>query len=403
MPHPVLLALMAAALLGALTWVMVLVRVARGVGRMSWVRSGLEGEPDADRVAVIVPAHNEERVIEQCAARMRSQDHAALRVCFVLDRCTDRTAELLRPHLSADSRLEMIEVHECPREWAGKCHAAWAGARRMLADPEQRPDWLIFTDADTRFDPRLVRAAIRCAKVEESDLLSLLPQLTIDHAFERLVQPVASMTLLRMYPIDRVDHEVSPRPFANGQFMLFRRETYESIGGHQSVQEDLLEDLAFARKVGESGRRVSLLGAGEMLTVSMYDRFDAFLNGWRRIFIEACHRKPWRMRKNAIRTLFVGVIQPLLQVILLGWSLRILWQGFSWWAVIGVGLVVAGWTVHGVTLWWIYQLQGTARRWIFAYPLGCLVVAKVMLDGARDLVRRRPLRWGGREYVLKPR
>jgi len=398
-----MLALMAAALAGALTWVMILARVARGVGRMTWVRSGLEGEPDTDRVAVIVPAHNEERVIEQCAARMREQDHPALRVCFVLDRCTDRTAALLRPHVEADPRLEMMEVGECPPEWAGKCHAAWAGARRVLDDPQGGPEWLIFTDADTRFDSRLIRAAIRCAKVEESALLSLLPQLTIDHAFERLVQPVASMTLLRMYPIDRVDHEESPRPFANGQFMLFRREAYASIGGHEAVRDDLLEDLAFARRMGESGRRVSLLGAGEMLTVSMYDRFDAFLNGWRRIFIEACHRKPWRLRKNALRTLFVGVVQPVLQVTLLCWSLLSLWQGFTWWGLLAVALVLAAWLVHGVTLWWIYQLQGTARRWIFAYPLGCLVVAKVMLDGARDLVHRRPVRWGGRDYVLEPR
>lgn len=403
MPHPIVLALMVAAVVGIVTWAMVLVRVARGVGRMMWVQEGLGGDAAGERVAVVVPAHNEERVIGECARRMCEQDHRELRVCFVLDRCTDRTLELLRPHLEAEPRLEAIENLACPSDWAGKCHAAWIGARRVLDDPARRPDWLIFTDADTRFAPGLVRAAVRCARQQGSDLLSLLPQLTITHTFERLIQPVASMTLLRMYPIDRVDHEESPRPFANGQFMLFRREAYEAIGGHEAVRDDLLEDLAFARRMGESGRRVNVLGAGEMLEVSMYDRFDAFVAGWRRILIEACHRKPWRMRKNAMRTLVVGVLQPVLQAALLAWSMMSLSSGFSWWAMCGLLVAGAAWLVQGAALWWIYQLQGTARRWIVAYPLGCLVVAKMLLDGASDLVHRKPVRWGGREYVLKPR
>jgi hypothetical protein len=27
----------------------------------------------------------------------------------------------------------------------------------------------------------------------------------------------------------------------------------------------------------------------------------------------------------------------------------------------------------------------------------------MMLEGAYDLIRRRPIRWGGREYILEPR
>jgi hypothetical protein len=36
------------------------------------------------------------------------------------------------------------------------------------------------------------------------------------------------------------------------------------------------------------------------------------------------------------------------------------------------------------------------------HPLGAWLVAHAFLEGAADLVARRPVRWGGREYVLSP-
>ena len=49
-----------------------------------------------------------------------------------------------------------------------------------------------------------------------------------------------------MFPPDRVNSFDHPRSFANGQFMLFRKATYDRIGGHAAVKGAVLEDLAFA-------------------------------------------------------------------------------------------------------------------------------------------------------------
>jgi hypothetical protein len=37
------------------------------------------------------------------------------------------------------------------------------------------------------------------------------------------------------------------------------------------------------------------------------------------------------------------------------------------------------------------------------YPLGAFLVAKALWDGASDLESGKPIRWGGRAYVLEPR
>ncbi|HMN96968.1 MAG TPA: glycosyltransferase family 2 protein [Phycisphaerales bacterium] len=388
----------------ALVWSVILLRVVRSARRAPRVEEGLRGEPPgpAPSVAIVIPAHDEQRVIDRCAASLRAQDHPDLRIVFVLDRCTDRTAEILRAHVEADPRIEVIENGHCPPEWAGKCHAAWLGARSLLSGARP-PDYLLFTDADTRFAPELVRASVVSAQRRRTDLLSLLPRLTIAHRFERLLQPVASMALLHMYPIERVDDPDHPRPFANGQFMLFRSDSYVATGGHEAVASDLLEDLAFARRIGEGGGRVAVLVADELLEVSMYERFGAFFRGWTRIFIEACRRKAWRMRKQALRFSLLGVGGPAFQASGAIAAFAGFGEGRRLLPAALLALVVLALTAQGVALASAYPLLGVPRRWALGYPLGCVVVAAMLLRGAADLLRRRPVRWGGREYVLTPR
>ena len=91
-----------------------------------------------------------------------------------------------------------------------------------------------------------------------------------------------------------VNRRDSRRHFANGQFMLFRRDVYDAIGGHEAVKGELLEDIALARVVGM--RRHDYAGgclmADGMLFCRMYRSWEAFRRGWRRIYTEAAKRKP---------------------------------------------------------------------------------------------------------------
>ena len=64
------------------------------------------------RLSIIVPAHNEQRVIDACAASWRRLNYADYELIFVLDRCTDETAAILARHAAEDERV------------------VWAGCRR---------------------------------------------------------------------------------------------------------------------------------------------------------------------------------------------------------------------------------------------------------------------------------
>jgi glycosyltransferase involved in cell wall biosynthesis len=380
---------------GAVFYSLVMARIASELSLALRVRDGLAvaaprgGWP---QVSIIVPVHNEERVIAACVASLLASDYPEFEVLVVLDRCSDRTRELLVPFVERDPRLRVIENAECPPDWAGKCNAARLGAEVA------RGRYLLFTDADVRFDPGLVRAAVGLLLRDRRGLLSLLPRVVAVAWYERIVQPIAAMMLVQMYPIGKVNREYRRRPFANGQFMLFDRSVYERIGGHAATKNDLLEDIAFARLVEASGARVALALAADMLEVHMYSSFAALREGWERIFIEASRRRVRRLRKNALILLLLGGGMPAAQI-----------------GALAAGAAAGGATLHwaaGVVAWGVaaqlaglalaFRASGTPLGGIALSPVGALLVARIFWKGARDLAEGHPVRWGGREYRLVP-
>jgi chlorobactene glucosyltransferase len=381
---------------GIAYWAVVLWRVRRMMPQVPAVEAGVASAPtNSARVSVIVPAHNEERVIADCAKALRSQDHADLEIVFVLDRCSDRTLERLRAAVGDDPRVRIVENDHCPDEWAGKCHAAWIGAKVATGD------WLLFSDADVEFAPQLVRASLATAIARGCGLLSLVGRLDSGAWFERVLQPAAAFGLLRIFPLDRANRTEAPRAFANGQFMLFSRSLYESIGGHASVRDDLLEDLAFARLARMRGGRIGVATAKDLMGVSMYPSFDAMRRGWRRIFIEACHRSPARLRRYAMRAAGSALL-PVAIVAALALSAHAAGRGEWPQAVALAALGVAATAMQSLALAAIYRSMAMPRSAMPWFPLGSLILANELRRGARDLEQRKPVRWGGRSYVLEP-
>jgi GT2 family glycosyltransferase len=380
-------------------WLLVAMRVLRDLPAIPRAPEGLQlPMPDpAPSVSVVVPAHNEEAHAARAARSILASDWPKLELIMVLDRCTDGTRATLEPIAAADPRLRIVDNHDCPAGWAGKCNAARVGARHATGD------LLLFTDADVEFHPSLVRATVAILRHRGLSLLSLLATPRVRHWFEAVVQPVAALMLMRMYPIPRVNDAESPRAFANGQFMLFERAMYEKLGGHAIVREDLLEDIAFARRVRDAGGRGGLCTAEHLLFVEMYESMAEFHRGWKRIYLEAAERRPSRLRALAWEWLVGGVVMPACAIVATiagfawsGGSLDPLAIATAW---VGVASLTAFLTVTA----WLHRMCHAPRAAAVFHPLGAWLVAHCMLEAAVDLDRRRAVRWGGREYVLEPR
>jgi cellulose synthase/poly-beta-1,6-N-acetylglucosamine synthase-like glycosyltransferase len=106
------------------------------------------------RIAVLVPAHNESTGILATIEDIRAQLVAGDRLIVVADNCTDDTAAV-----AAAAGVEVVERHDLTR--IGKGYALDWGLRRLRIDP---PQIVIMIDADCRLsDGAIGRLAAGCA------------------------------------------------------------------------------------------------------------------------------------------------------------------------------------------------------------------------------------------------
>ena len=378
-------------------WVAVAIQVWRTHALLPTARDGVvlaERSPPTQRVCVIVPCHNEAGNIATLIASLREQDYDRLRVVLALDRCTDDTSGVARKAIGDDDRFEIVEITECPDDWAGKVHAAYSGYTR--SEHARSAEVLIFTDADTEMDPACVRACIALMQDRELDFLSLLSTLSSGAWYERFVQPVTAFELARQYPLLRVNRsDERQRAFANGQFMMFDKGVYDAIGGHESVKDAILEDIAFARRIMYQKHRGGLLLADTMLRCRMYDTWSEYTRGWKRIYTESANREIKRLRRYALRTPIVTTLFPVCSLTLV--VLSVVPNVYPLGLAVG-SIALIAWFV-GLTM--VYRMSHAPLRDLPMSLIGALLTGRIFWAAAQDLATGTPTSWGGRSYVRK--
>jgi cellulose synthase/poly-beta-1,6-N-acetylglucosamine synthase-like glycosyltransferase len=221
-------------------------------------------------VTIIVPARNEEVCLGDCLASLVTQTGVTFEIIVVDDGSTDRTREIAQNFLG----VRVISPGPLPQGWTGKNNAVAAGAR------EGRGEWLLFTDADTVHVPGSLARALAEAKEHGAELLSYSPEQIAVTFWEMAILPVVFAELARQYPPSKASDPASHIAAANGQYILIRRETYEAVGGHTAIATSLLEDVALARAVKDSGRKIRFRYAADAVRTRMYRNFRQLREGW---------------------------------------------------------------------------------------------------------------------------
>jgi glycosyltransferase involved in cell wall biosynthesis len=221
-------------------------------------------------VSVIVPARNEEVCLGACLESLVAQTGVSCEIIVVNDASTDRTREIAQSF----PRVRVVDAGPPPSGWTGKNNAMAAGAR--VAGGE----WLLFTDADTFHLPGSLARAVAEAKQHSAAMLSYSPEQEVPGFWEKAVMPVIFAELAATYRPSLVSDPRSPAAAANGQYILITREAYDAIGGHAAVRNSLLEDVALAKAVKASGRKIFFRFGGDAVRTRMYRSFAQLREGW---------------------------------------------------------------------------------------------------------------------------
>ena len=337
-------------------------------------------------VTAIIPAKDEEDKLGVCLDSVRAQDYPNLEILVVDDRSTDATAAIARRASELDPRVRLISIQQLPDGWTGKTHAL------HVASSEARGAWFWFLDADTQHAPESLSVMMEYARENHAELASLLPEMRCESFWERVVQPLAGIVLMRSFPLFRVNRDSHPMAFANGQYILMTRSSYDACGGHEAVRDRFVEDIYMAKRVKALGLPIRTAMSTDISSTRMYTNLPQIIRGWSRILYDALGRRSWPLVGKIVEPLIfsqTGDIAVIVAIVLLAMGIS---MTFAWW-LLGLGIVhqilktsvlyrMYKWSSPATAyaaLW--YSLAGVIMIWICLKAIWMCLTGKVTWRG----------------------
>jgi cellulose synthase/poly-beta-1,6-N-acetylglucosamine synthase-like glycosyltransferase len=328
-------------------------------------------------ITAIVPARDEELVIEACVRALQLQPEIG-EILVGNDQSRDRTRDLVQQLAAGDHRIRLLETQGPPAGWVGKNNAVWLAAR------EAKGEWLLFTDADAQLLPGAAAKALQIARDHDAAMVSFSPEQVTREWYEKALIPFVYLRLARRFSFAAVNDPLSPAAASNGQFLMIRRDAYEAIGGHASVASEVLEDVALAKRVKAAGYRIWFGSGKGVVRTRMYRSFDAMWEGWRKNLYPLMGGTSglWRELLTAV---------PWIAVILL-----LLGVKFPFALLAGLGLLLARHASYAGAL----ASNGYPAKFILYYMPGATLYAGVLVASYLAHVQGK-VSWKGRAVVVR--
>lgn len=367
----------------------VLVLILRAWGQRNLLKPLLPATAAPERVAVIVPARDEEENIGPCLQSLIAQDYPAdaLSIVAIDDSSSDSTPEIIAGLAEQNPSLHALHSPALSKGWTGKCQACWVAAQSVAPDVE----WLCFIDADMRAEPQLIASALAAARAQRTDLLSLAPRHLLVSFAERLMIPCGLFFLAFYQDLKRKQAPGSSDVSVTGQFMLVRHDIYREVGGHAAVRGYICEDLALGALVKRAGHNVLLMDGTRLISTRMY-------RGWQGLW-EGFSKNLTDTFGGPMRTLFCAAAAVVIawELVLMPFADWISLQHHVWGATTALALALLAFSAILAL-----HIAGTMKFRIpiwyaLLFPLGYSIGALMAMDSLRRRVTRR-VPWKGRIY-----
>ena len=204
-------------------------------------------DADCPRISILLAARDDEEKLPAALATLIEIDYPSLEVVAVDDRSNDATGRILDDFAALHPRLRVVHVTHLPPGWLGKPHAL------QKAYEASTGEWLVFTDADVRFKPDVLRRAVNLAKQQNLDHLSLLCDVEMVGFWEKaLITFFVAIFHLATNP-RLVGSRRSPFYVGIGAFQLVKRAAYEASGTHRRLAMEVIDDMKLGKLIKRAG------------------------------------------------------------------------------------------------------------------------------------------------------
>ncbi len=365
----------------AFFWLTHGLRVAYGAIQLPWIKD-FNPAPDSDcpRISLLFAARDEEEKLPAALATLGAIDYPDLEIIAVDDRSQDSTGRILDDFARTNSRFRAVHVTRLPPGWLGKPHAL------QKAYEASTGEWLLFTDADVRFKPDVLRRAVTFAKQQNLDHLTLLSEVEMSGFWETTLLTFFGMAFHIAADPYRASNPGSRMYVGVGAFQLLKRSAYEASGSHRRLAMEVVDDMKLGKIVKQSGFR-SAAGIGrDALVLRWHSGLRNLIRGVTKNFFAAAGYN-LGLAVAAIAGLLLVHVAPFLGVVFAHGWVRIL---------AGIALVIALCFHAGVDM-----VMRASPLYAFTHPLGALLFCYMLARSTVVTLWQGGIVWRDTFYPLR--
>ena len=331
------------------------------------------------KISVIVPARNEEAQIRNGLTTLLQSTGVDLEIIAVDDRSTDATGRIMDEIAATDKRLRVIHITKLPERWLGKNHAMHVASEMATGE------LLLFTDGDIIYEPTAIEIAVRHFVRKKLQHLCLLPRMLPGSIVENAV--VAFFGLA--FAIGMQLHLIKtrwPLSYAGvGAFNLVETHFYRSIGGHNPIAMDILDDVKLGKLIKKNGGTIDFQMAQKLLSV----RWQPSLWG----VVTGLEKNGFASLNYSFRQLLMATIVFLLTMVFPYVSVFVLsWRNAS-------GFIATAILWHLLYAFVVFRLPGGVLLTPL-FPVGAWLMAFAYWRSAVITLRQGGVRWRDSFYPL---
>ena len=365
----------------AFFWILHGLRVAYGLLHLPWIKDFAPvTDADCPRISLVFAARDEEEKLPAALATLGAIDYPHLEIVAVDDRSQDATGAILDQFARTHDRFRAVHVAALPGGWLGKPHAL------QKAYESSTGEWLLFTDADVRFAPDILRRAVAVAGQRNLDHLTLFGDVEMVGFWETVLITFFGLAFHIATDPYRVSNPHSRAYVGIGAFQLIKRSAYEACGMHRRLAMEVVDDMKLGKLVKQAGLRSGVGVAQESVVVRWHAGLGNLIRGvTKNFFAGVGYRLPFVI--VAIAGLLAMNVAPFLGVI---------W-GHGWVRVLaGIAVAIALGFHAAVDI-----VMRVSPLYALTHPLGAVLFSYMLLRSTVVTLWHGGVTWRGTFYPLE--
>jgi glycosyltransferase involved in cell wall biosynthesis len=362
-------------------WIVHGLRVAYGALRLPWLKDfAPAGDEECPRISLIFAARDEEEKLPTTLATLAALDYPNLEIISADDRSQDSTGVILEEFARNHQQCRVVHVKELPPGWLGKSHAL------QKAYEASTGEWLLFTDADVRFAPDVLRRAASLVKERAVDHLTLFGDVEMHGFWETTLLTFFGMAFHLATDPYRVGNPHSRAYVGVGAFQTVKRAAYEAAGTHRRLAMEVVDDMKLGKIVKQAGFRSCVGVAQDAVVVRWHAGVGNIVRGvTKNFFASAGYNLAFVVL--SVAGLLLTSVAPFIAVFLAHGWIRIF-------AAIAVAIAMAFHVGVNITV-------RVSPLYALTHPIGALLFCYMLLRSTVVTLWHGGVTWRGTFYPLE--